>query len=581
MSELDVYNERLDDTVLLLHVLLQVQLPQLLDNHLERHGNQLGLSWGWLLTVWLVHILTQSDHRKVVVREWVQRNRYTLEQITEQTIRDTDFTDDRLTRALTALQPAKTWSAIETELAQKTIRVYDLPQEVVRFDATTVSGYHTGGCDSLFQLGHSKDDPNLLQVKVMQATLDPLGMPLVTQVVPGQSADDPLYVPVIKSVLALLWRSGLLFVGDSKMSALSTRAFIDMQAHFYLMPLPNTGETAQLLPQWIETALANAQILIPIPLPPTDNQPQKQDCLGYCFERGQQDKDGHTWTERVLVVYSPTYAQTLHTGLHQRLTCAREKLLALTPQPGRGKRVVRDEAALRTDGMAILKSHRVEGLLCFDIDCQTNQQVHYVGRGRGGPQREQRVEETRRYQITNIVMDAMAVAEAEKSLGWRAFVTNAPETRLSLCDAVILYRQEWRIERGFHRLKGVPLSLNPLFVQRDDQVEGLIHLMSIALRFLSLIEYRVRRGLQESGSQLVGLHLENPKKGTCRPTTERLLRAFDPITLTILRLPEREIRHVTPLTSLQVQILELLDLSPNIYTCLAEIPDSRQVFREW
>lgn len=69
MSELDVYNERLDDTVLLLHVLLQVQLPQLLDSHLKRHANQLGLSWGWLITLWLVHILTQSDHRKVVVRE--------------------------------------------------------------------------------------------------------------------------------------------------------------------------------------------------------------------------------------------------------------------------------------------------------------------------------------------------------------------------------------------------------------------------------------------------------------------------------------------------------------------------------
>lgn len=29
------------------------------------------------------------------------------------------------------------------------------------------------------------------------------------------------------------------------------------------------------------------------------------------------------------------------------------------------------------------------------------------------------------------------------------------------------------VERGFHRLKGVPLSLNPLFVKNDDQVSGL------------------------------------------------------------------------------------------------------------
>jgi transposase len=38
---------------------------------------------------------------------------------------------------------------------------------MVRVDATTVSGYHEGGEDSLFQFGHSKDDPSLRQIKLM------------------------------------------------------------------------------------------------------------------------------------------------------------------------------------------------------------------------------------------------------------------------------------------------------------------------------------------------------------------------------------------------------------------------------
>ena len=43
-------------------------------------------------------------------------------------------------------------------------------------------------------MGHSKDHrPDLPQVKVMQAILDPLAMPLVTDVVAGGRADDPLY----------------------------------------------------------------------------------------------------------------------------------------------------------------------------------------------------------------------------------------------------------------------------------------------------------------------------------------------------------------------------------------------------
>jgi transposase len=43
-------------------------------------------------------------------------------------------------------------------------------------------------------MGHSKDHrPDLPQVKVIQAVLDPLAMPLVTDVVAGGRADDPLY----------------------------------------------------------------------------------------------------------------------------------------------------------------------------------------------------------------------------------------------------------------------------------------------------------------------------------------------------------------------------------------------------
>lgn len=36
-----------------------------------------------------------------------------------------------------------------------------------------------------------------------------------------------------------------------------------------------------------------------------------------------------------------------------------------------------------------------------------------------------------------------------------------------------------------------------------------------------------------------------------------------------LQFPDQVVRHVTPLTALQVRILELLDLSPDIYRSLA------------
>jgi len=47
---------------------------------------------------------------------------------------------------------------------------------------------------------------------------------------------------------------------------------------------------------------------------------------------------------------------------------------------------------------------------------------------------------------------------------------------LSLPQAVTLYRQEYLIEQGFGRLKGQPLSVRPMFLQREDQIKGLIRL---------------------------------------------------------------------------------------------------------
>jgi transposase len=276
------------------------------------------------------------------------------------------------------------------------------------------------------------------------------------------------------------------------------------------------------------------------------------------------------WRERVMMVYSRSYAEVLTRGLTQRLATAKTKLFALTPAPSRGKRQITEEAQLVKAAEAIVHNHHLQGLLTYTFQREESEQTRYVGRGRGSETRPQKVTKRVRYQMSGVVENAEAIAQACAQLGWRAFVTDASEEELSLAEAVEVYKDEWLIERGFHRLKGVPLSLSPLFVKRDDQVCGLIHLLSLAVRFLTLIEFVVRRGLAASGSSLVGLHLENPKKASRSPTTERLLRAFSKVTLTLVHLPDRVVRHVTPLTPLQVQILELLNLSPDIYRSLAQ-----------
>jgi len=578
-TDFTITTERIDDFPLLLSVMLRLGLPDIFDHHLGRHGLQQGLSWGWIATIWLAHMMTQGDHRKRPVQAWVKQAQETIRIITGQEVRELDFTDDRLTLLLRRLSKPTTWQAVERELGRSILRVYELTAKNVRLDTTTVSGYHTGGEESLFEYGYSKDDPSLRQVKVMLAALDPLGLPMVSQVVAGGIADDKLYIPAVDRVLQIIDGIGLLFVGDSKMSALAIRAHIQRLKHYYLCPLAQTGDTAKEMETWVEAANNGEKALIPI-FVENENGKRKMFAEGYVFERtlqakpdivAEDDKEQMLeWTEQVFVVRSESYRKSMLDGLEGRLQRATDKLMALTQPPARGKRQIQSEAELVNAATAILKAHDVEGFLTYSFERQEKHKIKYIGPGRGNPDRPQQEIVTVRYQMMAVTRQEEALDVHKKTLGWRAYASNAPAELLNLEQAVLTYRDEWIIEHGFHRLKGVPLSLNPLFVKNDDQVVGLTNLLSIAVRMLTLIEFVVRRKLTQNQEKLTGLIENNPKKGIDNPTAERLLKTFREINLTIAHLPDQTIRHVTPLSPLQVRILELLGLSPAIYTRLAE-----------
>jgi transposase len=363
-----------------------------------------------------------------------------------------------------------------------------------------------------------------------------------------------------------------LFVGDCKMSALSIRAHIHHLGHHYLCPLAQTGKTGEEMSEWIQAA-NNGKHDFQMIYRENDKGERKLLAEGYEFERLVKAEIGgeiEEWMERVLVVRSESYRRVMREGLESRLQRATEELMALTPAPGRGKRQIQDETELVEAAEGILKAHDVKGLLSYTFERQEKRQTRYLGRGRGSPDRPKQEIVTVRYQMTAITRQEEAIAVLQKTFGWRAYVTDAPAEQLSLEQAVLTYREEWQIERGFHRLKGVPLSLSPFFVKRDDQVVGLTNLLSLAVRFLSLIEFVARRKLKQNHEKLVGLIENNPKKGIDNPTTERLLKMFDNITLTIVQLPGQTIRHLPALTTVQTRILELLGLSADVYTRLAD-----------
>jgi transposase len=562
-KELQIRSERVDDIVLLIGVMVRMGLPQVLDNHIPVHWKQRELSWGWTAVIWLAYILSEGDHRKVVVRQYVKNLQQTLSEVTGQCVSELDFTDDRLGIVLTYLSKPSYWEPIEAELNQNTIRVYELETDVVRCDATTASGYHEVTEGGLFQFGHSKDEPSLPQIKLMTGALDPLGMPLATDVVSGEHADDGLYLPNIHRIHAVLQKPGVLYVGDCKLSAFETRVSIKGLTGHYLCPLPQTGKTPEAMVEWVRDglALAKKKALSEVVI---TNAKEEEEVVaaGYEVERQQSEEvngEHIEWTERVLVVKSFNHARQQERGFEKRLQDAEQKLHALTPPRGPGKRQITDEQTLTSAIEAIEKTHRVEGLLTVEYAREVERNTKYVGRGRGGANRQREVVEKMRYQITAVTRDVQKIQDIKETFGWRAYVTDTPEDQLCLEEAVRLYRQECRIERIFHRLKN-RLNLVPMYVQEPDQVTGLNHLLTLGVRVLTLIEFVVRRSLEQEQTSLPGLHPENQHKTTNRPTSERLLKAFEGITLTIIHVKDQIIRHLTPLSDLQKEILKRVEL---------------------
>ena len=562
-----IITERVDDIPLLLAQMQRMSLPALLDAHFPTHGNWQGLSLGWVTVIWLSSILSEGDHRLNHVEPWVHNRRRTLRGSTGQPVQELDFTDDRLEIVLHLLSDDTRWVAFESGLNQHMVRVYALHPERVHVDSTSASVYATVTEDGLFQFGHSKDHrPDLPQVKVMQAVLDPLGMPLATDVVSGERADDPLYVPCIRRVQAGLGRRGLLYVGDCKMAARETRAFIQSQGNFYLCPLPALQLAADELALALEVVWSGQQALAPVYRQRDNGEPE---LIAEGYERlVPMTVAGvgtpQSWAERRLVVRSVRQARAAEAALRARVAHAVAAIEGFN-RCGRGHKRFTEVAAIRQAAEAVLERYGVAGLLRLRYDEHVHARPvrHYR-------ERPARVREERQVSVTVEVEEA-AVEAAARQLGWRVYGTNHPREQLSLERAVLAYRNEYLVERSLGRLKGRPLSLTPMYVQRDDHATGLIRLLSIGLRVLTLLEFVVRRRLAEEASTLAGLYVGNPKRATVRPTAERLLEAFGETTLTIIKDSHQTYWHLPPLSALQQRILDALGFSVDIYTKLCTV----------
>lgn len=567
--------ERIDDLPLALGMVQRMGVPQIMDTHLGAgHGNRRGLSYGQLTHGFSARIITAQDHRLVAVERWAQEHQEVLSRLLGAPVGAKDFTDDRLADLVYTVGSAspEVREAIETDLGQNLVRAYHLPTEVGRADTTTVSVYHerAEGAEGLLQFGKSKDRrPDLRQYVQALGTLDPAGLPLVSETLDGNFGDPRMYLPVWRRMVKVIGHTDWLFVGDSKLHSAQNLAEIHRAGGWVLTPLQMNGHMPEHFAEWLRQ---RPKHLKTITLPDAKGSQRR-------VGRGYEVAHTLTWTDpqrgeavsvplRVFMVQRTSFKEKQIQDLQRRLGRAEA---ALQDLDGRRCDTLAERAAVEAQVQVQLADAAVTDYLSVRVQWREQQEEKLVGPGRPGPQRRK---QTLTYHVAHLALrrQPAAIRAYEEAAGWRAYATNVPKARLTLQQAVEKYAGQWQPERGFGRLKGGWLKAAPIFLRTDEHIRGLMFILSLVLRAFTLIEFVVRRELQTHQETLAGLYDGAPRKTTDRPTAERVLKAFQGITLLRIRVGQ-EIRYqLSGFSTLHRRILQLLGLPISLYTALEGSP---------
>jgi transposase len=541
-------------------------VEQVIDSVFIPHGNWSGLSYGQLAVLFVTYVLHSLTHHFSGMESWVNEHKTVITRVTGWQVGQKDATDDRLGRLSEVLGANDEKIAqCQLQMGQGIISAYQLPTQIVRYDTTSFNVYHhpDNGKNGILEFGHSKNHrPDLLQFKQGLGTLDPAGVPIFSETISGNRADDPCYLPAWRRMVKTIGNPGFLFIADCKAASQETRTAIDHEKGYYLFPLPMTGET----PCHVRELVLNpVQAIQEIVLAPKQDEDDQDRVVGKGFVVNKQmvarlDNGAlHQWLERWMVSCSHAHAQRQEKAFQNRLDKAEAKLANLKAK----QKDTADSFRIKAD--KILQEYRVEDYLRLEVTESITTQKKYTGRGRPGPETPFEMVNIRCLTLV-VSRDEHAIDQFKMLAGWRIFVTNVAESKMTLNQSTHYYRDEWLVERGFHRFKRGHLPALPLFLRVPDRIKGLMLMLTIALQVLTLMEFVSRKELSKKDESISGLVPGNPKMKTSRPTAERLLSQFNNIHLLVEEKGKKVSGAIVEtLTCLQKRILSILQLPEQIY----------------
>jgi transposase len=472
-------------------------------------------------------------------------------------IKPEEYFDDRLADTLDALYNYGLGN-LELELTKHMIETFQIQNDTCHNDTTSASYYgaagHNRSKDSIqITFGHSKKHrDDLKQLIWSMSVSSDSGFPLFQQPYSGNTADVNTYVEQWFKLIELLGRIDFLYVADCKLISKENIAVLCENGGSFLAPAPMYESYSQVF----KTALLehDRELLIPY-----------KEKLNRGFEVPMPViYEGKRYDLRMIILFDHGVGSIKRQGLESRVAKTRADFAQLESQINHRKLKTREAIENACTGI-MKKQHTGEFFTC-EITNTPVTTYHNKRRGRQSKNKPiEKIEVQTDHFHIELSFDSQAFDTALSQCGYYPLLTNRSSELLSIEQAMLDHKAQYKNEHTFRRSKGT-YDLEPIYLHYPERIEAYLFLFKIALQIVVLIERTAKRNIQDRDR---GLDDFMPNRKDVRnPRAEYLLSTFQYIVKGLMPTTAdgRTYGFVSELNGLQLDILSVLEVPASCFS---------------
>lgn len=465
--------------------------------------------------------------------------------------------DDRVARSLDALASPRARSLF-FRLALHIIKRFELDTRRIHHDTTTVTfhGQYKGSYrEPRITRGFNKDHrPDLKQLVFgLNVTADG-AVPISHEIYSGNRSDDTVHRSNVDRLRQILGRMDFIYVADSKLSTRKNLAYVAKFGGKFVSVLPRSRAEDQRFRKALrQGAHARWRQLLEIENKRRKNDPP--DVYSSTTDGPRETSEGY----RIVWIRSSQKMEIDALARETSLQKDEAELFDLNARLNRGK--LRKRPSIAKEVCKILHHHHCMRFLKVRIGYQHLIKTKHLRRGRPRKNAPVKQVRTRVYHL-EVRRDKEALRGEARTDGVFPLVTNLAPRQTPKKEVLLIYKYQPYVEKR-HALFKTELEVAPIYLKKPIRAAGLVHAVFLAMTLDALIERTLRQGMKREDIEALPILPEG--RLTKTPTTARLLEMFSNVTWYEFERGAETVTFPINLSSLQKQLLRLLDIDLAVY----------------